>query len=88
MKQFLKENSHKYLSTMCQIVGLACSSSFGSKVFEAAKTGNIANLKLSLFSFRFSFILFIMGIILLVLGWYIMLRVDMRKSGVLEYKNA
>lgn len=80
MKSFVKEQSFRYMSTICQIAGLACSSGFASKVHQAIMSGNAAGLNIELLGFKYSCITLIIGIMLLALGWYIMYLVDKDKA--------
>ncbi len=68
------------MATICQIAGIACSSGLASTAHEVIISGDLGKLDIQSPSFRYSCIMSIIGIVLLVLGWYIMYILDKDKS--------
>ena len=80
MKNFIKEQSYKYMSTICQLIGIACCSAFASKMHVAVTCGDLSKLNICSFGFIDSCVALLIGVILLTSGWYIMYLVDKDKA--------
>lgn len=75
MKKIFKENSHKYTATLLQIAGVSCFSGVGTIIFKSCMGQSIENV-----SFGLTALFTITGMLFFLVGWYIMYRVDRRKS--------
>ncbi len=79
-KEFLREQSYRYIATIVQVVGMACSSGFATKMHNAVTCGDLTKLDFESPSFLYSAVALFIGTILITLGWYIMYLVDKDKA--------
>ena len=80
MKNFVKEQSFRYIATICQIIGLASASISATKVHKWIVSGDMIKLDVQSLSFKYSCITLVIGIVFLTLGWYIMYLIDKDKA--------